>query len=169
MVASHHGLSPKAHAKCPNLRFLSKLRQDYYRNDEGTAPAKKTHPEPVLGADRALQGGSAFGAKSVILTGRFPLNRRVFTLENLLRIWVRTAKITLSPSDFQGQQRRTGHRKRPVLLREQRPISGRADSGTELLQRKDNSSPGPPVDVSSSVAFRTLVPKDLSPCPVGEY
>ncbi|KAG8179180.1 hypothetical protein JTE90_004010 [Oedothorax gibbosus] len=32
-------------------------------------------PESVLGAYRALQGGSALGARSVILTGRFPLNR----------------------------------------------------------------------------------------------
>ncbi|KAG8171369.1 hypothetical protein JTE90_007611 [Oedothorax gibbosus] len=46
------------------------------------------------------------------------------------------------------------------------PISGRADSrDTKLLQRKDNSSPGPPSTSPSSVALPHLVPKDLSPCP----
>ncbi|KAG8170599.1 hypothetical protein JTE90_029454 [Oedothorax gibbosus] len=39
-------------------------------------PQPNNPPESVLGADRALQGGSALGARSVILTGRFPLNRR---------------------------------------------------------------------------------------------
>ncbi|KAG8155818.1 hypothetical protein JTE90_020798 [Oedothorax gibbosus] len=38
-------------------------------------PQPNNPPESVLGADRALQGGSALGARSVILTGRFPLNR----------------------------------------------------------------------------------------------
>ncbi|KAG8156062.1 hypothetical protein JTE90_019126 [Oedothorax gibbosus] len=38
-------------------------------------PSQNNPPESVLGADRALQGGSALGARSVILTGRFPLNR----------------------------------------------------------------------------------------------
>ncbi|KAG8171339.1 hypothetical protein JTE90_005691 [Oedothorax gibbosus] len=104
-------------------------------------PQPNNPPESVLGADRALQGGSALGARSVILTGRFPLNR--------------------------GQQRRTGHRKRRGgFLREQRPyLRTSRFQGHELLQRKDNSSPGPPSTSPSSVALPHLVPKDLSPCP----
>ncbi|KAG8174075.1 hypothetical protein JTE90_005167 [Oedothorax gibbosus] len=45
----------------------------YYLTD--VPPQPNNPPESVLGADRALQGGSALGARSVILTGRFPLNR----------------------------------------------------------------------------------------------
>ncbi|KAG8156135.1 hypothetical protein JTE90_010341 [Oedothorax gibbosus] len=75
-------------------------------------------------------------------------------------------EITLSPSIFKGQQRRTGHRKRrgaftrTASLSPDEPIPGH-----ELLQRKDNSSPGPPSTSPSSVALPHLVPKDLSPCP----
>ncbi|KAG8157301.1 hypothetical protein JTE90_013638 [Oedothorax gibbosus] len=53
-----------------------------------------------------------------------------------------------------------------VLLREQRPyLRTSRFQGHELLQRKDNSSPGPPSTSPSSVALPHLVPKDLSPCP----
>ncbi|KAG8175570.1 hypothetical protein JTE90_018863 [Oedothorax gibbosus] len=53
-----------------------------------------------------------------------------------------------------------------VLLREQRPyLRTSRFQGHELLQRKDNSSPGLPSTSPSSVALPHLVPKDLSPCP----
>ncbi|KAG8171491.1 hypothetical protein JTE90_010013 [Oedothorax gibbosus] len=59
-------------------RFLSSLSSPwghlrYHLTD--VPPQPNNPPESVLGADRALQGGSALGARSVILTGRFPLNR----------------------------------------------------------------------------------------------
>ncbi|KAG8156022.1 hypothetical protein JTE90_007022, partial [Oedothorax gibbosus] len=47
-----------------------------------------------------------------------------------------------------------------VLLREQRPyLRTSRFQGHELLQRKDNSSPGPPSTSPSSVALPHLVPK----------
>ncbi|KAG8156165.1 hypothetical protein JTE90_011727 [Oedothorax gibbosus] len=68
-------------------------------------PQPNNPPESVLGADRALQGGSALGARSVILTGRFPLNRaRVQGPLNLLarRLW---ARVTYCPFLFDRQTR----------------------------------------------------------------
>ncbi|KAG8170980.1 hypothetical protein JTE90_004085, partial [Oedothorax gibbosus] len=86
---------------------------------------------------------------------------------DLLRIWVRTGtKITLSPSDFKGQQRRTGHRKRRGAFTRTASLSpDEPIPGTRTLTKKDNSSPGPPSTSPSSVALPHLVPKDLSPCP----
>ncbi|GFR16062.1 uncharacterized protein TNCT_737511 [Trichonephila clavata] len=43
-----------------------------------------------------------------------------------------------------------------VLLREQRPYLLTRFQGHELLQRKDNSSPGPPTASPSSVALPHL-------------
>lgn len=53
-----------------------------------------------------------------------------------------------------------------VLLREQRPyLRTSRFQGHEPLQRKDNSSPGPPSTSPSSVASPHLGPKTRSPCP----
>ncbi|KAF8784059.1 hypothetical protein HNY73_002398 [Argiope bruennichi] len=53
-----------------------------------------------------------------------------------------------------------------VLLREQRPyLRTSRFQGHEPLQRKDNSSPGPPSTSPSSVALPHLTPRGLSPCP----
>ncbi|KAG8170617.1 hypothetical protein JTE90_005432 [Oedothorax gibbosus] len=100
----------------------------------------------------------------------FCSTREAVHLGDLLRIWVRTGtKITLSPSIFKGQQRRTGHRKRRGAFREQRPYLRTSRFQGHDSYKKDNSSPGPPSTSPSSVALPHLVPKDLSPCPVGEY
>ncbi|KAG8170490.1 hypothetical protein JTE90_022597 [Oedothorax gibbosus] len=81
---------------------------------------------------------------------------------DLLRIWVRTGtKITLSPSDFQGPNRGAPrHRKRRGALREQRPISGRADSRDKNSYKEKITLPGSSVDVSEFGAITALVPKD---------
>ncbi|KAG8155880.1 hypothetical protein JTE90_002216 [Oedothorax gibbosus] len=71
-------------------------------------------------------------------------------------------EITLSPSDFQGPQSRTGHRKRRGAFTRKRPYSGRADSRdrTQLLQNeKSNSSPGPRRRLRFCVRYRTWCPK----------
>ncbi|GIX73937.1 hypothetical protein CDAR_106881 [Caerostris darwini] len=53
-----------------------------------------------------------------------------------------------------------------VLLREQRPyLRTSRFQGHELLQRKDNSSPGLPSTSPSSVALPHSSPRALSPCP----
>ena len=53
-----------------------------------------------------------------------------------------------------------------VLLREQHPyLRTSRFQGHEPLQRKDNSSPGPPSTSPSSVALPHLCPRALSPCP----
>ncbi|KAG8155864.1 hypothetical protein JTE90_008713 [Oedothorax gibbosus] len=123
-------------------------------------PQPNNPPESVLGADRALQGGSALGARSVILTGRFRLtdDERLFTLETCCGDGYGPTKITLSPSDFQGPQRRTGHRKRRgALQRTSVPSPDEPDSrDTKLYKEKINSSPGPPSTSPSSVLrYRT--------------
>ncbi|KAG8155944.1 hypothetical protein JTE90_022947 [Oedothorax gibbosus] len=59
-----------------------------------------------------------------------------------------------------GPKGRTGHRKRPrFLLRENVPISDEP-SRERTLTKKDNSSPGPPFDVSDA-GGGALVPKGL--------
>ncbi|KAG8156160.1 hypothetical protein JTE90_010269 [Oedothorax gibbosus] len=85
--------------------------------------------------------------------------------------YVTGRKLHSSPSDFQGPTRRTGHAETPVLYEEQASLSRtEPDSrGNELVQRKETSSPGPPSTSPSSVALPHLVPKDLSPCPGGDY
>ncbi|KAG8171627.1 hypothetical protein JTE90_013060 [Oedothorax gibbosus] len=65
---------------CPfalrEVSFLAELALGHLRYLLTDVPLQPNNPpESVLGADRALQGGSALGARSVILTGRFPLNR----------------------------------------------------------------------------------------------
>ncbi|GBM71933.1 hypothetical protein AVEN_33778-1, partial [Araneus ventricosus] len=53
-----------------------------------------------------------------------------------------------------------------VLLRRQRPyLRTSRFQGHESLQRKDNSSPGPPSTSPSSVALLHLSPSGLFPCP----
>lgn len=53
-----------------------------------------------------------------------------------------------------------------VLLRGQHPyLRTSRFQGHELLQRKDNSSPGPPSPSPSSVALPHSTPRGLSPCP----
>ncbi|KAG8171796.1 hypothetical protein JTE90_021813 [Oedothorax gibbosus] len=68
---------------------------------------------------------------------------------------------TISPRIFKGQQRRTGHRKRRgCFLREQRPyLRTSRFQGHELLQRKDNSSPGPPSTSSEFGCVTALGPE----------
>ncbi|KAG8170566.1 hypothetical protein JTE90_001057 [Oedothorax gibbosus] len=82
-------------------------------------------------------------------------------------------KITLSPSDFKRANRGAPDTaETSVLFTENSAYysPGRADSGHELLQRKDNLFPGSSVDaVSSSVALRTGPRRTLSPGRVGEY
>ncbi|KAG8171459.1 hypothetical protein JTE90_021685 [Oedothorax gibbosus] len=138
-------------------------------------PQPNNPPESVLGADRALQGGSALGARSVILTGRFPLNRNrtAFDSSQSRPVPVRLPRATGPQPDEPGPHSQSrANRGAPdtardaVLLREQRPyLRTSRFQGHELLQRKDNSSPGPPSTSPSSVALPHLVPKDLSPCP----
>ncbi|KAG8171030.1 hypothetical protein JTE90_016339 [Oedothorax gibbosus] len=71
--------------------------------------------------------------------------------------------------DFQGaQKRRTGPAKTrgfygTASLSPDEPIPG-----TELLQRKNNFPRGPRRRLRFG-CVTALVPKDLSPCPVGEY
>ncbi|KAG8170964.1 hypothetical protein JTE90_015441 [Oedothorax gibbosus] len=93
----------------------------------------------------------------------------------------RNEKITRSPPRiFKGQQRphRTDHRgggqeTRCFLNENSVPISGRADfpRDNELLQRKDNSSPGPSLDVSEFWLRLTALCPEVTylQCPVGEY
>ncbi|KAG8171855.1 hypothetical protein JTE90_012944 [Oedothorax gibbosus] len=79
---------------------------------------------------------------------------------------------TLSPSDFQGPTRRTGHRKRPrCFLRETASyLRTSRFRTTNSYKRKDNSSPGPSVDVSE-FWFRTALGPEgpISVSGVGEY
>ncbi|KAG8172239.1 hypothetical protein JTE90_005346 [Oedothorax gibbosus] len=72
-------------------------------------------------------------------------------------------KITLSPSDFQGQRGAPDTARDAVLLRNSRPRPSRRGrfQDKKTLQRKDNSSPGPPSTSPSSVRYRT--------CPEGPY
>ncbi|KAG8182871.1 hypothetical protein JTE90_024614 [Oedothorax gibbosus] len=65
---------------CPfalrEVSVLAELALGHLRYHLTDVPLQPNNPpESVLGADRALQGGSALGARSVILTGRFPLTR----------------------------------------------------------------------------------------------
>ncbi|KAG8174321.1 hypothetical protein JTE90_000998 [Oedothorax gibbosus] len=65
---------------CPfalrEVSVLAELALGHLRYHLTDVPLQPNNPpESVLGADRALQGGSALGARSVISTGRFPLNR----------------------------------------------------------------------------------------------
>ncbi|KAG8171745.1 hypothetical protein JTE90_015582 [Oedothorax gibbosus] len=85
-------------------------------------PLDQAHEPSVrtCGSSRTEQG---------LLSQRRVIMTRGVHLGDLLRIWVRTGtKITLSPSDFKGQQKAHGHRKRRGAFTRTGPISGRADS-----------------------------------------
>ncbi|KAG8171207.1 hypothetical protein JTE90_003508 [Oedothorax gibbosus] len=69
-------------------------------------------------------------------------------------------KLHYLPRIFKGQQRRTGHRKRRGAFTRTRPyLRTSRFQGHELLQRKDNSSPGPPSTSPSSVALPHFGPE----------
>ncbi|KAG8170831.1 hypothetical protein JTE90_001991 [Oedothorax gibbosus] len=104
--------------------------------------AKKTHPESVLGANRALQGGSALGARSVILRGRFPLTMK--SKEN-----DESSGISLT-----GQQRRPGHRKRRGLLEQPSLSSGRNPFQGHESYKEKITFPGAPSTSPSWLRYR---------------
>ncbi|KAG8166297.1 hypothetical protein JTE90_023595 [Oedothorax gibbosus] len=92
-------------------------------------PQPNNPPESVLGADRALQGGSALGARSVILTGRFPLNRRLFTLETCCGYGYGPArKLHYLPGFSRANRGAPTPQETRCFYENSVPISGRADS-----------------------------------------
>ncbi|KAG8170413.1 hypothetical protein JTE90_011724 [Oedothorax gibbosus] len=106
-------------------------------------PQPNNPPESVLGADRALQGGSALGARSVILTGRFPLNR--------------------GPTEAQPG---TPQEETRCFYENSVPSPARAISRDTTRYKERLNLPGSSVDVSQfGCVTPHLVPKDLSPCP----
>ncbi|KAG8162617.1 hypothetical protein JTE90_010613, partial [Oedothorax gibbosus] len=95
----------------------------------------------------------------------------VFTLETCCGMGTDRTKITLSPRFFKGPRGAPGHR-RDRFLREQRPISGRPDSGdTNFKKKKKITFPGSPVDFPRVRLLYRIGPKrGPIPCPgFGEF
>ncbi|KAG8171227.1 hypothetical protein JTE90_000689, partial [Oedothorax gibbosus] len=148
-------LTPLA-PKTPRFSVLAELALGHLRYHLTDVPPAKQPTESVLGEDRALQGGSALRARSVILTGRFPLNRRPVHLERPAADMeygpARTLHYLLG---FKGQRgapdtAETRCFTRTASLSPDEPIPGTRTSYKEKI-----TLPRVPVDVSEFGALRT--------------
>ncbi|KAG8170547.1 hypothetical protein JTE90_022083 [Oedothorax gibbosus] len=132
----------------------------YHLTDD--RPSQKP-PESVLGADARYKEAARLGPRSVILTGRFPLN------ETAADIGYGPARKLHISIGFSRANRAHRHRKRRGLLHENRHLSrtSRFPGDTNLTKKRKNL-PGSVGRLGVRLRYRTG-PKDLAPCRVGEY